>query len=86
MNKNRQSLLIIMIALFSVTFFGSALAAEREIKIPFYEAWVNSPHADFTSEAFAHWNEEDVKAVPESCAACHSTTGHLDFLGADGST
>jgi hypothetical protein len=86
MNKNRLSLLLTLIALFSVTFFSSALAAEREIKIPFYDAWINSPHADFTSEAFAHWNDEDVKAVPESCAACHSTTGHLDFLGADGST
>jgi hypothetical protein len=71
-------------------FFLSALsvftfADMRDIEIPFYDAWVASPHADVTSEAFVHWEEEDDKMVPERCAACHSTTGHLDYLGADGS-
>jgi hypothetical protein len=85
MKTTRLSLLLTLIAVFSVTAFSNAFAAERDIKIPFYDAWINSPHADFTSEAFAHWNDEEVKAVPERCAACHSTTGHVDFLGADGS-
>jgi hypothetical protein len=62
-----------------------SFAEMRDIKIPFYDAWVNSPHGDITSEAFLHWEEEDDKMVSESCAACHSTTGHLDFLGVDGS-
>lgn len=62
-----------------------ASAEMRDIVIPFYDSWVSSPHADITSEAFVHWEEEDDKMVPESCAACHSTTGHLDYLGADGS-
>lgn len=58
----------------------------RDIEIPFYDAWVNSPHANLESEAFHHWEEEDDQLIPERCAACHSTTGHLDYLGADGST
>ena len=67
------------------SFSALASAEMRDIKIPFYDAWVNSAHGDITSEAFVHWEEEDDKMVSESCAACHSTTGHLDFLGVDGS-
>jgi hypothetical protein len=55
------------------------------VTIPFLEEWLSSPHADFAAEAFIHWNEEDPAEVPESCAKCHSTPGHLDFLGVDGS-
>jgi hypothetical protein len=50
-----------------------------------YDAWVASPHADVTAEAFNHWNEDEEKVVPESCAKCHSTPGYQDYLGADGS-
>jgi len=55
------------------------------LTIPFLSEWSASPHADFTAEAFIHWNEEDPAEVPETCAKCHSTLGHLDFLGVDGS-
>jgi hypothetical protein len=69
----------------SVALLSAVSVADmRDIEIPFYDAWVSSPHGDVTSEAFAHWEEEDDKLVPERCAACHSTTGHLDFLGVDG--
>lgn len=51
----------------------------------YYDAWVTSPHADFEAEAFIHWNEEEEKVVPETCAQCHSTPGYLDYLGEDGS-
>ncbi|WP_372839120.1 polyheme membrane-associated cytochrome C [Phaeovulum sp.] len=54
-------------------------------EIPHLEQWRNSPHADITREAFRHWDEEDDKMIPEDCARCHSTSGRLDFLGADGS-
>ncbi len=47
------------------------------------EAWLSSPHADASAEAFTHWNEEG--EVPEACAVCHSGPGYLDFIGADGS-
>ncbi len=46
------------------------------------EDWLASPHADYASPSFTHWNEDG--AVPENCAACHSQPGFLDFLGADG--
>ena len=54
-------------------------------EVPFEQAWVNSGHADATAEAFRHWDEADPKEVPTSCAQCHSPTGYMDFLGADGS-
>lgn len=47
------------------------------------EAWLNSPHADFSSEAFRHWDEDG--EIPTSCAACHSSSGFMDYIGADGS-
>ena len=53
--------------------------------VPFEEQWVGSPHNDITSEAFNHWNEDDPAQIPEACAKCHSSSGYLDFLGADGS-
>lgn len=66
------------------------LTSENPIEPPylgeFYLEWVASPHADYTAEAFRHWDEEADKVVPESCAKCHSTPGYIDFIGADGST
>jgi hypothetical protein len=53
--------------------------------VPFEAAWAGSPHADAAAEAFNHWNEEDPREVPTTCAKCHSTPGFLDFLGEDGS-
>ncbi|GGK45666.1 polyheme membrane-associated cytochrome C [Salinarimonas ramus] len=47
------------------------------------EAWLASPHGDYHSQSFTHWNADG--AVPPACAACHSQTGFLDHLGADGS-
>ncbi|MBN2304472.1 MAG: hypothetical protein JXQ72_08355 [Anaerolineae bacterium] len=47
------------------------------------EAWAGSGHANAEAEAFRHWDEEDPKEVPTSCAKCHSEGGYLDFLGAD---
>ncbi len=51
--------------------------------IPHYAEWAASGHADRTSEAFTHWNEDG--AVSSSCARCHSKGGFLDYIGADGS-
>lgn len=48
--------------------------------------WQTSGHADFTAEAFTHWNEGIPPVVSTSCAKCHSTHGFLDFLGVDGTT
>jgi hypothetical protein len=54
------------------------------VEIPFLEDWISSGHADATSEAFVHWDEESPPEVPASCAKCHSSTGYQDYLGADG--
>ena len=53
--------------------------------VPFEAAWSGSGHADATAEAFRHWDTADPKEVPTSCAKCHTPTGYMDFLGADGS-
>ncbi len=45
------------------------------------EAWLNDPHGQYRSESFTHWNEDG--EIPTHCAACHSETGFLDWLGAD---
>lgn len=60
-------------------------APAPELVVPYEEAWAASPHADASAEAFRHWDEEDPQEVPVECAKCHSETGYLDFLGADGS-
>jgi hypothetical protein len=59
------------------------LGEEPSFLAEYYETWVESPHADFTDDAFRHWDEDG--AVPERCAACHAAGGYLDFVGADGS-
>jgi hypothetical protein len=53
--------------------------------VPFEDLWVSSGHADSETEAFRHWDEDDPPVVPESCAKCHTTTGYIDFIAADGS-
>ncbi|MEZ4869631.1 MAG: hypothetical protein R3C14_50365 [Caldilineaceae bacterium] len=63
----------------------SSATVTPTLGIPFLNDWAGSAHADFTAEAFNHWNEEDPAQVPETCAKCHSSIGHLDFLGVDGS-
>jgi Cytochrome c7 and related cytochrome c len=52
--------------------------------VPFQAAWVSSAHADSTAEAFRHWDTADPKEVPTNCAKCHTPTGYMDYLGADG--
>jgi hypothetical protein len=58
------------------------LAAHEMSLTDITEAWLMGPHADHDSPSFTHWNADG--AVPEACAACHSETGMLDWLGADG--
>lgn len=67
-----------------VTLALPALSQESSELPALIEQWLASPHGDYTSPSFTHWNEDG--AVPPSCAACHSQTGFIDFLGADAST
>lgn len=61
-----------------------AMAYDRPELARLTEQWLASPHGDYTSPSFTYWNDDG--EVPVACAACHSQTGFIDFLGADGST
>lgn len=54
--------------------------AEPEI-YDIVEAWLGSAHADYTSEAFTHWNEDG--EIPGTCAVCHSGRGLNAYLDGD---
>lgn len=69
---------------------GGAIWAYRVFEAPesidaVTENWAASGHADTTSEAWIHWDEDDPAEVPANCAKCHSLYGYLDYVGADGS-
>jgi hypothetical protein len=55
-----------------------------DVTTPHYDEWAGSAHADYTAEAFNHWNEDDPQEVPAECARCHSSYGFMDYIGADG--
>jgi len=55
----------------TVTTSVTILPADASIK------WQTSGHADYTAEAFNHWNEDG--EVSSSCAKCHSSSGFLDY-------
>jgi hypothetical protein len=52
-------------------------------QVPFYQAWMMSPHSDGTAPAFNFWNAQG--SIPIECARCHSRQGFIDYLGGDGS-
>lgn len=68
--------------LMAVFLFGGMLTAQV-LEIPNEAEWAGSGHADDTSEAFRHWDEDDPPLVSTSCAKCHSGNGFQDFMGAD---
>lgn len=57
-----------------------APAQSAPTKEEILEAWLSSPHADSTSEAFRHWDTDG--EIPGTCAVCHSSTGVSDYLAA----
>ncbi len=62
---------------------GSGVTSVPSSEVPFFEAWLRSPHADKTAQAFTNWNKDGM--VPANCARCHSSEGFIDFLGGDNS-
>jgi hypothetical protein len=76
-------------ATISATGSTSGLSADVSFTVaadvPNYEAWAASGHADSTAEAFRHWDGDDPREVPATCAKCHSSPGFQDFIGEDGS-
>lgn len=77
MQPNKLTWVLLML---SVTCANTAMADKVG---DIYKFWQSSAHANAASDSFRHWDKDG--AIPESCAACHSETGFLDFIGADGS-
>jgi len=70
-----RACILIMIYAYLLLFSNCSLAQDAQ------SLWSSSGHADTGAEAFNHWDDE--KLIPMNCAACHSTSGFLDYLGAD---
>jgi hypothetical protein len=68
----------------AVWSFG-AIGPTRGLPAQNRTKWLGSGHADYTAMAFNDWNDSATQTVPSTCARCHTTTGYLDYLGADGS-
>ena len=81
----RLPLKFAMIIGFLLVVMLTACGASEADREAIDAAWESSAHADKESRAFSRWNDEDPPEIPTRCAKCHSTTGYLDFLGADGS-
>lgn len=78
-----MSLIVPLNALLPMTSANAQDAARSPIA-DIVEAWRASPHADRSSEAFTHWNEDG--EIPGSCATCHSSIGAEDYLNGPMST
>lgn len=55
------------------------------VDVPVDQLWASSPHADVDSRSFRNWDSRNPQEIPVTCAKCHSTSGYMDYLGADGS-
>ncbi len=64
----------------SAALFGTDVAAQDDPPtLPeIVEAWLASPHANRSSEAFTHWNEDG--EIPGTCAVCHSSQGAISYI------
>lgn len=64
-------------------FANSVIAQSSVPSVELLEKWTGSGHADVTSPAFTHWNDEG--EIPPNCATCHTGEGFRAFYGLDGS-
>jgi len=83
---NRRTLLLLLIVLIAagalaILYFAQRTETVEQLAIK----WAASGHSDQNSDSFTYWDEDEPPLIPIACASCHSTYGHLDFLGADGS-
>lgn len=74
---------IVICGLIAVSFSATAQEKKGPNLAKITEAWLSSPHADRSAEAFTHWNDEELRMVPKECATCHTSRGIIDYLGAD---
>lgn len=89
--KKRNLLFLFLVFALALVVWAACTATNNESVegVPGIEEitlkWEGSGHADASSEAYTHWNENDPAVVPTTCAKCHSTSGFRDYVGADGS-
>ena len=74
----KHYILCLVIFSLGLALVGPSYAKDDSSEEAILKAWLSSPHADAKSEAFRHWDKE--KEIPGACAACHSTTGAVDYL------
>lgn len=84
MRFNLNVWVMVIFSLLAVGFSGPMMAQSSDPRTEIVKKWLLSGHADATSEAFTHWNDEG--EIPEGCATCHSGEGFRAFYGLDGST
>jgi len=77
--------LFLIVGLIPILISSCSPEEAGETVIEISAEWAESGHADYESESFVHWDEDEVPEVPVNCAKCHSAHGYLDFLGEDGS-
>jgi hypothetical protein len=84
--KPKYRVVGMLLVLLAVLIAGGSVAVAQMAAIgetPFVQKWASSGHGDAGSRPFNYWNAQG--QIPTTCAKCHSTPGHLDFLGMDGS-
>jgi Zn finger protein HypA/HybF involved in hydrogenase expression len=77
------SLVFALLILTGFLMFQGCKVAEAVFETVQHALFAEAGHADSTSEAFRHWDEDSPPVVPTSCAKCHALGGFLDFA-ADG--
>ncbi|WP_404404566.1 cytochrome c3 family protein [Pelagibacterium halotolerans] len=76
------------LAIFALVFLSlvallAPALAQSDPQTQIVQNWLGSGHADATSPAFTHWDDEG--EIPGTCARCHAGQGFRDFYGLDGS-
>ncbi len=74
---------VVLCALIAVGFSATAPEKIKPDLRKTTEAWLSSPHADRSAEAFKHWNDKELRIVPKECSTCHTSRGIIDYLGTD---
>jgi len=73
---------LLVAALVLVAGAGVEIVAYFDQVIPNETEWAGLGQADAEAEAFVYWDDDGY--ISTRCAKCHSTLGHLDFLGVEG--
>lgn len=74
---------IFALAVLSIAAPAGLARAQSDPQTQIVQHWLGSGHADATSPAFTHWDDEG--EIPGTCALCHAGQGFRDFYGLDGS-